>query len=425
MESSSTASDVARLQEENRLLKEEVETLNAQLIAVRHDVHHHHHSKTSVLHTGKQVKISAEEIEAMRAIFSLFDAEKTGKIRAHALKELHHKLGEPITDDEAKDAVEQLGHGNDYFTFEDFVAYWDGVHPSQRALHEEDDVEMSGAAAAGSSISTGSAHSSPEAIERHRKRKWYQARFKFVKAKIANPKVGRIYAVEHGPCPSLEYRVRFYQNDESSGAPVEISPWHDVPYKNDDGTYNMVVEIPKWTRHKFEIATGEEFNPIKQDTKNGKLRDYGWGDMLFNYGAIPQTWENPKLVHPATGAVGDNDPIDAVDIGSKMWTTGSIVRVKVLGVLAMIDSGETDWKLVCINVEDPLAKHMHDIDDVKVQMPGAVEALHHWLKYYKSPDINEFGFEGKAQNRHFAEEVLEETHVEWKKLVEERKTVSK
>jgi hypothetical protein len=52
-----------------------------------------------------------------------------------------------------------------------------------------------------------------------------------------------------------------------------------------------LAQIPKWTRAKYEIATGEEFNPIKQDTKNGKLRNYNFGDMLFNYGAFPQTWE--------------------------------------------------------------------------------------------------------------------------------------
>lgn len=28
----------------------------------------------------------------------------------------------------------------------------------------------------------------------------------------------------------------------------------------------------QWTRAKFEIATGEPFNPIKQDVKNGALR---------------------------------------------------------------------------------------------------------------------------------------------------------
>jgi inorganic pyrophosphatase len=28
--------------------------------------------------------------------------------------------------------------------------------------------------------------------------------------------------------------------------------------------------------------------------------------------------------------------------------------VKVLGCLAMIDDGETDWKVFCIRVDDPL-----------------------------------------------------------------------
>lgn len=30
--------------------------------------------------------------------------------------------------------------------------------------------------------------------------------------------------------------------------------------------------------------------------------------------------------------------------------------MKVLGVLAMIDEGETDWKVIAINVDDPEAK---------------------------------------------------------------------
>ena len=31
---------------------------------------------------------------------------------------------------------------------------------------------------------------------------------------------------------------------------------------------------------------------------------------------------------------------------------GDVIQVKVLGVLAMIDEGETDWKLIAINAED-------------------------------------------------------------------------
>ena len=56
--------------------------------------------------------------------------------------------------------------------------------------------------------------------------------------------------------------------------------------------------------------------------------------MCFNYGAFPQTWEDPSHVTPDTGCAGDNDPIDACEIGTKMYRTGSVVKVKVLGGLA-------------------------------------------------------------------------------------------
>ena len=42
----------------------------------------------------------------------------------------------------------------------------------------------------------------------------------------------------------------------------------------------------------------------------------------------------------------------------------------------MIDDGETDWKLIAINAEDPAAAYLNDIDDLDVHMPGASDALH-------------------------------------------------
>ena len=37
----------------------------------------------------------------------------------------------------------------------------------------------------------------------------------------------------------------------------------------------------------------EEKNPIKQDTKKGKLRFYPY-NINWNYGLLPQTWEDPS-----------------------------------------------------------------------------------------------------------------------------------
>lgn len=33
--------------------------------------------------------------------------------------------------------------------------------------------------------------------------------------------------------------------------------------------------------------------------------------------------------------------------------------MKILGILALIDQGETDWKLIAINVNDPDASKFH------------------------------------------------------------------
>lgn len=42
-----------------------------------------------------------------------------------------------------------------------------------------------------------------------------------------------------------------------------------------------------------------------------------------------------------THAKGDNDPLDVCEIGEKVHERGAVVQVKVLGIMAMIDEGET------------------------------------------------------------------------------------
>ena len=55
---------------------------------------------------------------------------------------------------------------------------------------------------------------------------------------------------------------------------------------------NFLCEIPKETSAKMELATDEVRNPIKQDIKKGKLRHYPY-NIHWNYGMLPQTWEDP------------------------------------------------------------------------------------------------------------------------------------
>ena len=59
-----------------------------------------------------------------------------------------------------------------------------------------------------------------------------------------------------------------------------------------------------------------------------------------------------------TGYPGDNDPLDVCEIGIRQIGTGQVRAVKVLGVLAMIDDDETDWKVVVgVEIESASPRH--------------------------------------------------------------------
>lgn len=215
-----------------------------------------------------------------------------------------------------------------------------------------------------------------------------------------------------------EEDFRLFFNNESGN---KISPWHDIPLlkngdKFDGRIVNYVNEIPRGGVEKMEISTKEEFNPIKQDVKKGKLRLYPF-QSLVNYGALPQTWEDPNHKDNSTGMLGDNDPLDVVEVGNRVHASGDVYPVKVLGILGMIDEGEMDWKTIAIDLNDPLASQLNSINDLERAMPNKVSEIVKWFKYYKVPDgkpVNEFAFGDQAKDAEFAMEIIDLTNKSWK-----------
>lgn len=52
----------------------------------------------------------------------------------------------------------------------------------------------------------------------------------------------------------------------------------------------------------ISLLQDEPGTPIKQDTKKGKLRFYPY-NINWNYGLLPQTWEDPDHKNPELGGV--------------------------------------------------------------------------------------------------------------------------
>lgn len=323
------------------------------------------------------------EKNVMLRFFHAFDVQQIGHLDRAAMEQLCQYLGQPITEDEVG-TITQAGK----MTFDKFWEWW-----CDHCTHKEKAFAMVSAAFS----------------------------YPYHQQQLIVEEIGEKFT------PS--YRVNFFFKDVETTELKQISPWHDIPFAVRDwvrttpeaiptNRYNFICEIPKWTRAKFEIATGEPFNPIKQDMKNGVPRFYKHGDMMWNYGAFPQTWESTDHVFEE-GVTGDNDPLDAIELGMTQIKTGTVVPVKILGVLGMIDDGQMDWKVICISHADPVAKFLDDIEDVPKFLPGCLEALREWLRVYKicqGGTENKFAFHGEYQNQKFALKIIQESHFMWQNL---------
>ena len=180
----------------------------------------------------------------------------------------------------------------------------------------------------------------------------------------------------------------------------------------DNGYINMVCEIPKNSLAKMEICY-EDNNPIKQDILNGKPRFFE-KNIPWNYGAIPQTLENKDWIYEETGLKGDGDPLDIIDISNKVLDIGEIIQVKVLGILPLIDEGETDWKIIGINRMDERSYKIKDFNDLNEE---ELSKIYDWFINYKlkTKNIkNRIGYNGKIEGIKMAYSIIELCNDHWK-----------
>ena len=99
--------------------------------------------------------------------------------------------------------------------------------------------------------------------------------------------------------------------------------------------------------------------------------------------------------------------------------------MKVIGVIGLIDGGETDWKLISIAIKDSKANDITTIEDIEHFKPGLLNATITWFRDYKTPEgkpKNSFAFDGKPQNSEFAKTIIDEVNDHWIHLMEGKDT---
>lgn len=138
--------------------------------------------------------------------------------------------------------------------------------------------------------------------------------------------------------------------------------WHDISLGNNvPEEFNTIIEIGKGSNNKYEID--KETGLIALDRAN-----YSSFPYPFDYGFAPQTlWE-------------DNDPLDVVVLTTFPLQPGILVRVRPVAVMEMIDSGESDYKIIAVPVSDKRWEDTQDIDDINKH---TLKEFKHFFETYK------------------------------------------
>lgn len=151
----------------------------------------------------------------------------------------------------------------------------------------------------------------------------------------------------------------------------------DLAPRAADGALHVLVEIPAGTCDKWEV---DEDGVLRWELAGGEPRVVRYLPYPGNYGMVPGT-----LVAAEDG--GDGDPLDVLVLGPAA-ERGALLRVRPLGVLRLLDGGETDDKLVAVEEGTPLAAAA-DLADLDARFPGVTAIVETWFTRYKGPGATE------------------------------------
>ena len=150
---------------------------------------------------------------------------------------------------------------------------------------------------------------------------------------------------------------------------------HDI----DPGTkeeMNVIVEINKGSHNKYEIDKKTGIIALDRVTYTGQ-------NFPFDYGFVPQTlWD-------------DGDALDVIIFTTYPLLPGILVRVRPVALMKMIDSGDSDDKVIAVPVDDPRWQEVQDLSDVNKHTLKVIEHFYTTYKKLQNKEVVVNGFEGK------------------------------
>ncbi len=141
---------------------------------------------------------------------------------------------------------------------------------------------------------------------------------------------------------------------------------------------NVIIEINKGSKNKYEID--KETGLIALDRALYTTQEYP-----YDYGFVPQTlWD-------------DGDPLDVIVLTTSPLLPGILVKVRPVAMMDMIDSGDSDVKIIAVPISDPRWKDVKDLGDVNKHTIKEMEHFFLTYKQLQEKEVKINGFHGKDE----------------------------
>ncbi len=140
-----------------------------------------------------------------------------------------------------------------------------------------------------------------------------------------------------------------------------------IPAQPKPGIVNVLIEIPAGSKNKYEFD--KDLNAFALDRVL-----YASVQYPYDYGFIPNTLAD------------DGDPLDGMVIMDQPTFPGCVIAARPIGMLGMIDSGDSDEKLLCVPDQDPRYANVTSLKDIASHR---LEEIAEFFRTYKNLEKKE------------------------------------
>jgi inorganic pyrophosphatase len=167
-------------------------------------------------------------------------------------------------------------------------------------------------------------------------------------------------------------------------------PWHDVPIGDDvPDEFKVVIEVSKGSKVKYELD---------KDTGLLEVDRILYSSVVYpeNYGFIPQTLAD------------DDDPLDVIVLMQEPVQPMSLLEVRPIGIMPMVDEGENDENIICVHVEDPQYEKFTNVDQLPEHRLREIQQFFMEYKNLENKEVEVGDIQGPDEAKKYVQHSIEQ-----------------